>query len=83
MMTGAGIFLVSLNPRLGIAALLPALGVLIVTQLISPWVKTKEREESAVGRKHERGNPGKPEQLQSDRRLQSHGLLSKQIQRSQ
>jgi ATP-binding cassette, subfamily B, bacterial len=41
MMTGAGIFLLSLNPRLGAAALLPALGVLVVTQLISPWVKRK------------------------------------------
>ncbi len=41
MMTGAGIFLVSLSPRLGITALLPALGVLIVTQAISPWVKRK------------------------------------------
>ena len=41
MMTGAGIFLISLNPGLGATALLPALGVLIVTQLISPWVKRK------------------------------------------
>src|SRR5205085_8973500 len=41
MMAGAGIFLLKLNPRLGSAALLPALGVLIVTQLISPWVKRK------------------------------------------
>ncbi len=41
LMTGAGVFLVSLSPRLGIAALLPALGVLVVTQLISPWVKKK------------------------------------------
>jgi ATP-binding cassette subfamily B protein len=41
MMTGAGIFLISLNPRLGAVALLPALGVLIVTQLISPWVRRK------------------------------------------
>jgi len=50
MMTGAGIFLVSLNPRLGIAALLPALGVLIVTQLISPWVKRKNvRNLQSVG----------------------------------
>jgi len=50
MMTGAGIFLVSLNPRLGLAALLPALGVLIVTQLISPWVKRKNvRNLQSVG----------------------------------
>jgi len=41
VMTGAGIFLISLSPRLGVAALIPALGVLIVTQLISSWVKRK------------------------------------------
>jgi len=41
VMLGAGIFLVSLNVWLGAAALLPALGVLIVTQLISPWVKRR------------------------------------------
>jgi len=50
MMTGAGIFLLSLNPRLGATALLPALGVLIVTQLISPWVKRKNvRNLQSVG----------------------------------
>ena len=50
MMTGAGIFLLSLYPRLGAAALLPALGVLIVTQLISPWVKRKNlRNLQSVG----------------------------------
>ncbi len=36
---GAGIFLVILNPRLGLAALAPALLVLIATQFLSPWVK--------------------------------------------
>jgi len=41
VMAGAGIFLLALNPRLGSAALLPALGVLIVTQMISPWVKRR------------------------------------------
>src|SRR5205807_715447 len=39
MMTGAAIFLVSLSPRLGLAALLPALAALVVTRLVSPWVK--------------------------------------------
>ena len=39
LMAGAAIFLVSLSPRLGAAALLPALGVLVVTRLASPWVK--------------------------------------------
>src|SRR5207302_3921040 len=41
MMTGAVIFLLALNIRLGIAALIPAAGVLIFTQLISGWVKNK------------------------------------------
>jgi len=41
LMIGAGVFLVSLNPPLGMAALLPALGVLVATRLISPWVKKK------------------------------------------
>jgi ATP-binding cassette subfamily B protein len=39
LMLGAGIFLVSLNPRLGLTSLIPALLVLIITQLISPWIK--------------------------------------------
>jgi ATP-binding cassette subfamily B protein len=38
-MTGAAIFLVSLSPRLGAAALLPAAVALIVTRTLSPWVK--------------------------------------------
>lgn len=41
MMAGAAIFLLSLNIRLGIASLGPAVGVLILTQLISGWVKRK------------------------------------------
>jgi len=40
-MTGAAIFILTLNVRLGLAALAPALGVLIVTQLLSAWVKRK------------------------------------------
>lgn len=38
---GAGIFLLAFNIRLGAAALMPALCVLIVTKLISSWVKRK------------------------------------------
>ena len=50
LMAGAGIFLFSLHPRLGTAALMPALGVLIVTQLISPWVKRRNvRNLQSVG----------------------------------
>jgi ATP-binding cassette subfamily B protein len=41
LMAGAALFLLALNIRLGIAALMPALGVLIVTRLISGWVKRK------------------------------------------
>ncbi len=41
MMTGAAIFLLVLDFRLGIAALAPGIGVLIITQLVSGWVKSK------------------------------------------
>ncbi len=40
-MVGAGIFLLSINPELGAAALLPALVIWIFTKAISPWVKKK------------------------------------------
>src|SRR6266705_579192 len=41
LMAGAAVFLLALNIRLGVAALAPALGALIFTQLISGWVKNK------------------------------------------
>jgi ATP-binding cassette subfamily B protein len=41
LMGGAALFLLGLNIRLGIAALTPAIGVLLLTQLISAWVKRK------------------------------------------
>lgn len=41
IMIGAGISVVSLHLRLGIAALLPAAIILIFTQLVSAWVKRK------------------------------------------
>ena len=40
-MVGAGIFLLSINPELGSAALIPALVIWIFTKAISPWVKRK------------------------------------------
>src|SRR5262245_58817508 len=40
-MTGAAIFILTLNVRLGMAALAPAVGVLVVTRLLSAWVKRK------------------------------------------
>ncbi len=39
IIVGAGVFLLVLNIKLGAAALVPALLVLIITQIISPWVK--------------------------------------------
>ena len=39
LIVGAGLFLVSLNYKLGLAALVPAVLVLGITQVISPWVK--------------------------------------------
>jgi ABC-type multidrug transport system fused ATPase/permease subunit len=41
MMTGAAIFILTLSLRLGLAALTPAMGVLVATQLLSGWVKRK------------------------------------------
>lgn len=40
-MTGAGIFLLAINIKLGSASLAPALIILVFTALISPWVKRK------------------------------------------
>ena len=40
-MTGAGIFLLIINVKLGVATLVPALLILIFTKLVSPWVKKK------------------------------------------
>jgi ATP-binding cassette subfamily B protein len=40
-MTGAAIFILTLNVRLGLAALAPAVGVIIVTRLLGAWVKHK------------------------------------------
>jgi ATP-binding cassette, subfamily B, bacterial len=41
MMAGAAILLLSLNTRLGLMALAPAMGVLIFTRALSGWVKNK------------------------------------------
>ena len=41
VMTGAAIFLVSLNVRLGLAALVPAAAVLLVTRVSGGWVKRR------------------------------------------
>lgn len=39
MMTGAGIFLITLQPKLGIATLFPALLLIFITRLLSGWIK--------------------------------------------
>ncbi len=39
MMTGAGIFLITLQPALGFATLLPAIILLFITRFLSGWVK--------------------------------------------
>jgi ATP-binding cassette subfamily B protein len=41
IMTGAGVFLLSINIRLGAAALAPALVLWVFTKLVSPWVKRR------------------------------------------
>ncbi len=43
-MLGAGIFLVSINWRLGLAALIPAAFLLVFTRIFSPWIKRKNTE---------------------------------------
>jgi ATP-binding cassette subfamily B protein len=40
-MTGAGIFLLTINIKLGLAALVPGLAIFIFTKLVSPLVKKK------------------------------------------
>ncbi len=44
LISGAGIMLLVLDPRLGLAALVPAAGVLVVTQVVSGWVKRRSFE---------------------------------------
>jgi ATP-binding cassette subfamily B protein len=41
MMIGAGIFILAVNIKLGLAALAPAAVVLLFTKLISPWIKKR------------------------------------------
>ena len=41
---GAGVFLLALNWRMGLVALVPALAMLIITRLISSWVKHANRK---------------------------------------
>jgi len=41
IMTGAGIFLLSINFELGAATLVPALLLVVFTRIVSPWVKRR------------------------------------------
>lgn len=43
LMAGAAIFLVSLHPRLGVTALVPAVAALLLTRATGPWVKRRNR----------------------------------------
>ena len=43
-MIGAGIFLLAINFRLGVATLVPGLMILIFTKVTSKWVKKKNAE---------------------------------------
>ena len=43
-MVGSSIFLISLNPVLGLSVLMPAFVVWIFTRLVSPWIKRKNAE---------------------------------------
>jgi len=49
-MTGAGIFLLSINIKLGSATLAPAVVILLFTRIVSPWIKRKNaRNLKSVG----------------------------------
>ena len=43
LVTGAGIMLLSLNWRMGLMAMIPALGMVLATRVLSPWVKRANR----------------------------------------
>ncbi|MDP3836962.1 MAG: ABC transporter ATP-binding protein [bacterium] len=50
LMTGSAIFLISINARLGGATLAPAIILLVITLLLSPWVKkTNLRSAQTLG----------------------------------
>jgi ATP-binding cassette, subfamily B, bacterial len=44
MILGAGVCVLIINPRLGSAALIPALSILIVTRLLSSWIKHRNAQ---------------------------------------
>jgi ATP-binding cassette subfamily B protein len=44
VMTGSGLFLLSINPKLGMATLVPAIFIFLFTRVVSPWVKDKNTQ---------------------------------------
>ena len=48
LMTGAAIFLLAINVRLGLAALVPAAVLILFARAVSPWIKRKNAEALAA-----------------------------------
>jgi len=44
LVLGAGVLLLALNWRMGVLALVPALAMVVVTRVLSPWVKKTSRQ---------------------------------------
>ena len=44
LVVGAGVLLLALNWRMGMVALIPAAAMLIITRVLSPWVKRSSRQ---------------------------------------
>jgi ATP-binding cassette subfamily B protein len=60
-MVGAGVFLLLINIELGAAALSPAVVILLLTLLLSPWIKRKKCAQPKKRRRHEQRDTGEPE----------------------
>ena len=60
-MTGAGIFLLSINLELGLATLVPAVFIFLFTKFASPWIK-KEMPAVCAYRCAQCRDPGEPAQ---------------------
>lgn len=41
LIIGSGIAIISINPRLGLAALIPAAAIFMLTKILGPWIKRK------------------------------------------
>ena len=83
VMIGAAIFLVTLNARLGLAALAPAAAVLAITRITRRLGEAPEPGQPAVARRAQRRGPGEHEQLPRDPRVQPRGLLRAPVRRGQ